>query len=128
MTHSSENNNDEEKILTTLKEYNFLKSRNDRYIKILNKLFIDIDKMIEEKLCDLDIDRIKSIERSIKSKNKMLLLLNLQISYTLIKELYEKYLCIFKISEIEDIIIKKALLHIRENIYFNAVEIQRCRK
>ena len=123
MTHSSENNNDEEKILITLKEYNFLKSRNDKYIKILNKLFIDIDKMIEEKLCDLDIDKIKSIKRSIKIKNKMLLLLNLQISYTLIKELYEKYLCIFKISEIEDIIIKKALLHIRENIYFNAVEI-----
>ena len=123
MTHSSENNNDEEKILITLKEYNFLKSRNDKYIKILNKLFIDIDKMIEEKLCDLDIDKIKSIKRSIKIKNKMLLLFNLQISYTLIKELYEKYLCIFKISEIEDIIIKKALLHIRENIYFNAVEI-----
>lgn len=123
MTHSSENNNDEEKILITLKEYNFLKSRNDKYIKILNKLFVDIDKMIEEKLCDLDIDRIKSIKRSIKSKNKMLLLLNLQISYTLIKELYEKYMCIFKISEIEDIIIKKVLLNIRENIYFNAVEI-----
>ena len=51
------------------------------------------------------------------------LIFSLQISYTLIKELYEKYLCIFKISEIEDIIIKKALLHIRENIYFNAVEI-----
>lgn len=123
MTHSSENNNDEEKILITLKEYNFLKSRNDKYIKILNKLFIDIDKMIEEKLCDLDIDRIKSIKRSIKIKNKMLLLLNLQISYTLIKELYEKYMCIFKISEIEDIIIKKVLLNIRENIYFNAIEI-----
>lgn len=123
MTHSIENNNDEEKILITLKEYNFLKSRNDKYIKILNKLYIDIDKMIEEKLCDLDIDKIKSIKRSIKIKNKMLLLLNLQISYTLIKELYEKYLCIFKISEIEDIIIKKALLNIRENIYFNAVEI-----
>lgn len=123
MTHSSENNNDEEKILITLKEYNFLKKRNDRYIKILNKLFIDIDKIIEEKLCDLDIDKIKSIKRSIKIKNKMLLLLNLQISYTLIKELYEKYLCIFKISEIEDIIIKKALLNIRENIYFNAIEI-----
>lgn len=123
MTHSSENNNDEEKILITLKEYNFLKSRNDKYIKILNKLYIDIDKMIEEKLFDLDIDKIKSIKRSIKIKNKMLLLLNLQISYTLIKELYEKYLCIFKISEIEDIIIKKALLNIRENIYFNAIEI-----
>ena len=123
MTHSSENNNDEEKILITLKEYNFLKSRNDKYIKILNKLFIDIDKIIEEKLCDLDIDKIKSIKRSIKIKNKMLLLLNLQISYTLIKELYEKYMCIFKISEIEDIIIKKALLNIRENIYFNVVEI-----
>ena len=123
MTHSSEKNNDEEKILITLKEYNFLKSRNDKYIKILNKLFIDIDKMIEEKLCDLDIDKIKSIKRSIKIKNKMLLLLNLQISYTLIKELYEKYLRIFKISEIEDIIIKKALLNIRENIYFNAIEI-----
>lgn len=123
MTNSSENNNDEEKILITLKEYNFLKSRNDKNIKILNKLYIDIDKMIEEKLCDLDIDKIKSIKRSIKIKNKMLLLLNLQISYTLIKELYEKYMCIFKISEIEDIIIKKALLNIRENIYFNAVEI-----
>lgn len=100
-----ENDKVKEKISISLDDYHTLMCRDFKFLEALNIFKNEIRKILYEKI-EYFSDR--QIQQTIKSRNMTLLLFNLRMTYTSIKELYEKYLHLFDIEEIEEIIMRLA--------------------